>query len=477
MQNIEKKYFTENIIMIEIVKSSNGLLTVKKDGNFLLSSYDPLKEINRYISNLSIKSDEFLILFGNGLGYLSGELSKKYKIYVFLPFEEEREFLPSGVVEITPSNMLDILESELSTGKKPKIVSLESYKKHFNNEYLEFEKMIILNTKIAVENIKVTSFFIKVWFFNFLRNILLGLKRNYKFLENVNNRTDKDILICASGPSLNENIQFIKNHRDKFVLFSVLSAVKTLSYYNIKPDFVFITDGGVANSFYIENLPEDVLIFADVYSSSSFLSKVKNEVVFFNFCDEIENPAFMLKDPSVSISAARVASKITEGKIVFCGFDLAYSKVYGSHSFPNVFTSPFLKRFNRLYKIENYIFSFLKRNDLDFSDRITNKQFMLVKENIKNEFKNFYFLPNITGLKFLKEFQDFSVSKNECLLKTTFISEKTDEIKNFINMLEEKEILNRILMKERIKNINFNNELIMKKIQSIVKKIKTQIQD
>lgn len=477
MQNIEKKYFTENIIMIEIVKSSSGLFTVKKDGNFLLSSYDPLKEINRFISNLNIKSDEFLILFGSGLGYLSGELSKKYNIYVFLPFDEEREFLKPDIVEITSSNILNIFEHELSTGKKPRIISLESYKKYFNQEYFEFEQMIIFNTKIAIENIKVTSFFIKVWFFNFLRNIFLGLKRNYKFFDGVNQKTDKDILICASGPSLNENIDFIKTHRDKFFLLSVLSAVKTLSYYEIKPDAIFITDGGVANSFYVEDLPDDVLIFADVYSSSSFLSKVKNEVVFFNFCDEIKNPSFMLKDPSVTISAARIASKITTGKITFCGFDLAYSRVYGSHSFPNVFTSPFLKRFNRFYKIENYIFSFLKRNDLDFSDKITNKQFILVKENMGNEFKNLYFLPNNTGLIFLREFDKFSNGSKAYILKTKFISEKKDEIKNLIYILEKEEVINKILLKEKIKNISIEDSIIMKKINSLIEKIKIRLQD
>lgn len=324
--------------------------------------------------------------------------------------------------------------------------------------------MIILNTRISIENIKVTSFFIKVWFFNFIRNIFLGLKRNYKFFEEVDHKTNKDILICASGPSLNENIDFIKTHRNKFILFSVLSAVKTLSYYNIKPDAIFITDGGVANSFYVEDLPSDVLIFADVYSSSSFLSKVQNEVVFFNFCDEIKNPTFMLTDPSVSISAARIASKITNGKVVFCGFDLAYSRVYGSHSFPNVFTSPFIKRFNRVYKIENHVFSFLKRNDLDFSDRITNNQFILVKKNIENEFKDFYFFPNNTGLIFLKEFNKFSNTSTPYIITKKFVSEKKDEIKNLLDILEREEIVNKILLKEKKKNISIEGNIIMKKL-------------
>ncbi len=463
--------------MIQLVKSANGLFTVKKDGNFLLSSFDPLREIKRFIFNLEIKNDEFLILFGGGLGYLANELAKSHKIYVFLPFEEERNFLEDDIIEIKPSNILNIIEEEILQGKKPRIISLESYKKNFHNEYIEFEKMVISSTKIAIENIKVTTFFIKVWFFNFLRNILIGLKRNYKFLNETLKKTKKDILICASGPSLNENIDFIKFNRKKFILFAVLSATKTLSYYNITPDIIFITDGGVANSFYVEYLPDNVIVFANIYASSSFLSKIKNQVVFFNFIEEIENPTFMLTEPSVSITAAKVASKITDGKIVFCGFDLAYSKTYGSHSFPNVFTSPFLKKFNRLYKIENYLFSFLKRNDLDFSEKITNKQFILVKENIMNEFKNFYSLPNNTGLDFLKPFKNLSNYSTDYQLSIGSILEKKEHIINTLSRLTDSPIIEKLLFKEKIRNIGLESSNLKKKVQSIIDKIKIQNQD
>ncbi|MCX7820371.1 MAG: DUF115 domain-containing protein [Brevinematales bacterium] len=463
--------------MIEIVKGLNGLLTVKKDGVFLLSSYDPLKEINKFINNLQVKEDEFLILFGLGLGYLSKELSKRYKVYAFLPFPEEKEFLTENVLEINSYNILQIIEKELVNGKKPRLISLESYKKYFQNEYSEFEKMLILNTKLAVENIKVSSFFIKVWFFNFLRNIYIGLKRKYRFFVSVNEKTDKDVLICAAGPSLNENIDFIKDNRDKFIIISVLSAYKTLNYFGIKPDIIFVTDGGVANSFYFDDFPEGVVIFADIYSSSSFLSKVKNDVVFINFLDEIENPSFMLCDPSVSVSAGKWASKITNGKVIFSGFDLAYSKIYGSHSFPNSFTNPFFKKFNRFFRLENYLFGFLKRNDLHFSDKITNKQFQLLVENIKNEFKNFYCLPNKTGIEFLNPIDKINFNSSYYSLTTLSLSERKLEINKLLNKLEKKEEIDKILIKEKTKKIDIEQDKLYKKIQFLIDKIRRQIRD
>ncbi len=456
--------------MIEILKSTNGLYTIKKDGVFLLSSYDPLREVKRFVEKLSIKEDEFLILFGSGAGHLLNELSK-YEVYVFFPIEEEKKLISSKFNEVTGENILQIIEEKLTNSKKPRIITLESYKKAFSDKYKEFEEMIIFNTKMAIENVKVTSFFIKVWFFNLLRNLLVGIKNNYLYLD-ISEKIDKDILICAAGPSLNEQLLFIKKERKNFILFSVLSAVETLISNDIIPDIIAITDGGVANKFYTIDLPEDVLVIADVYASSSFISTIKNKVIFYNFLDEIKNPTFYLTNPSVSITAGKIAKMLTNGNIIYTGFDLAYSMKIGSHSYPGVFTNPCSKRFNRLFKIENYLFSFLKRNDLIIKDIVTNKQFELVARNIKEDY---YYLYNKIGIPFLKPFKTFSKGIKNLKLNAYPIKDRKDEILTLLDKISHNSN-EKLLMKERLKNINVDHTIIQNKIDKFINNIRTQLQ-
>jgi len=53
------------------------------------------------------------------------------------------------------------------------------------------------------------------------------------------NLTDKPVFICANGPSLDENIEFLKENRDKYYLFSGGSALMPLYKAGLTPDFHF----------------------------------------------------------------------------------------------------------------------------------------------------------------------------------------------------------------------------------------------
>ncbi len=479
--------FPKNNIMVEICRALDGNLTIKKDNMFLLSFYSPVRDVKRFVDRFKFKEDTFYILFGAAIGYLPEEIKRKGvspdEILIFLPLEVEKNYLGSEYTIITESNITEIFEKKLSEGKRPEFIVLESYKKAFDSEFSSFEKLVTANLKIALENLKVTAFFSKVWFFNLLRNLFLAVEKKWKYLE-IEKKIDIPILICGAGPSLNLKLKEIRGKRDGFILISVLSALETLLNAEIVPDYVMITDGGVTNSLYFKNLPDGITIFADIYASSSFLSKLNSNVVLINLKEELNNPVFHLNEPSVTVAAGKLAKRITTSSVIFCGFDMAYSLETGSHSYPNVFSMPQSKNYNRMNSLVNYAFSFLKRDDLTETEgSITNKQFLLLRESVKSLFSDSYYLDNDIGLKFCMPLDRLKIEKKfSGRVDENFTARIVrDDIIKFLEFLiiNMDFIIEKLTLKERIKKItcdDIRKELKAKSIY-LIEKIKRQLQD
>jgi hypothetical protein len=59
---------------------------------------------------------------------------------------------------------------------------------------------------------------------------------------------NKPAIIVSAGPSLNDNLEYLKKYRDKIVIFCVGTALKTLLKNGIKPDFVNIIESGFCSA-------------------------------------------------------------------------------------------------------------------------------------------------------------------------------------------------------------------------------------
>lgn len=433
--------------MTQIVKIKDDLYTLKKDNTYLLSSYDPQREVKRFVLKENIKENEIYILFGSALGYLITELEaygvNKDQIYVYFPDPVEEKFVKERlkINQFEEKTILKIFEEGLKSKKIPRLLSLESYKRAYSEEFKRFELAFISLFKIAVENIKVSKFFSKIWILNLIRNLLCGILNEWYFFS-LKSCLDFPVLICASGPSLNHNIAEISRYKNRFVIFSVLSATKSLLENGIKPDAVFITDGGMINSLYKIDLPEDIPIFSSPYASSSFLTQLKNRIILMDLLKELKNPSFALENPSVTIDAGKFTKLITGHPKVFCGFDMAYSIRSGSHSYHNIIYEHSELLSNRVNTFESKIFSFLKRNDIIIAEnKITNKQLSLMYDYSRGFFDNFYSLSSDTSLfvgKRIYSLEEVSTNLKEkdfsqFLRKNTKkVTEIKDEISKFI---------------------------------------------
>lgn len=388
--------------MTEIVQAKSGDKTVKKDGVFLLSHYHPKRDAEKIVNDNFGDKNGFYVIFGSGLGAIPESLMNRgvsrEDILVFEPDPLLEKFLKDNYPDLRRTEsgvpIADILEAKLMENKRPVFLSMESFRKAYPMEYKSFYSHYAEQFKFAVENMKVSVFFSKVWFVNFFRNIHTAQsKKNYFYPDAPAKVSDWPFLVVAAGPSLNGKLEDIRKVQDGCIIISVLSAARTLVKNGIVPDLIIASDAGVGNKMHAHGIPDNIPYLANVYASSCLLAGLKNPVIFYNLKEEIAQLSFMLKYPSVTIDAGLLARELTTGPVIFCGFDLGYDIFSGSHSSGNAFVEMRGSAFHRLNPVYGTLSSFLKRKDIHpmgisaGSRWFTHKQFMMVKDSAERIFR------------------------------------------------------------------------------------------
>lgn len=382
--------------MTEIVTAKDGNLTIKKDGVFLISGYRPVKEIERLIPEQT--EGKFFIVFGSALGYFEARLMDRgLNPECFRVFEPDSTILnhPScrsigNVYTIKETHDLaNWIESRLVQREKPQWIAAPGYVQNYQENYQQLQSLFKESLHYAVENLKVTAYFSKLWHINFFRNLSKILSQGTIHQLGFNNKANANspILIIASGPSLDKQLKTIKKYSSKLIILCVLSAARSLIAEGIYPQALVISDAGVGNKLHFSGIPENIPILASVYANSALLSTINNPIVFYDLDEELNHPTYQVKYPSVTIDAGMIAKNWTHEKLIFSGLDLAYPTSGGSHIQGNAIQDRIRFHSDRLHTVQSSLYSFLKRNDLlRFNGGYTHAQFQLVRESVDQLF-------------------------------------------------------------------------------------------
>lgn len=147
----------------------------------------------------------------------------------------------------------------------------------FDNRFLKYTHFPAhSNNKIKqIQNALTTQSFIffpyKAELFKYLRP-LEYINNGYNTINLITNIksslfSDKPTLVIGAGPSLQKNIEWLKNNHEKFVIIAVSAVLSTLHKHNITPDIVTQLDGTI----------ETLNFYKDV-SQTNFL---QNSLMFF----------------------------------------------------------------------------------------------------------------------------------------------------------------------------------------------------
>lgn len=170
-----------------------------------------------------------------------------------------------------------------------------------------------------------------------------SLDQNFEFLQKQNLPccdvlrdifAQKNVVITAGGPSLDDEIDSLKKYRDNLTILSVGTVAKKLLEYDIRPDAIIITDP--QDTMYqqiVEINAEDIPMILLSTASKTIVKHYKGPIYLayqygYEPAEKVANEkgySLFQTGGSVTTTALDVAITFGANKIVLVGADMAYT--------------------------------------------------------------------------------------------------------------------------------------------------------
>lgn len=357
LSNSRLRQKLEKVSFEEAAKDFNCFIT--KCGDYALAKknfpYDDIENPAQSVIDTCkecIKSNpqknDSIVIYGLGLGYILDEVYERYpsKIYVYEPDINVIRFVVENVdlshilgdsrVYITDDceDCCKKIGAQYLSHDNLEIVFLKNYGLIKPQELIKLSNSLFNTCKAKISDINTIKVVSKAWVKNIIANVegSAFIRPFYNFNNCI---TEGTALILAAGPSLLDNIEKIKNNRDKFTIFASGRALKTLEANNVIPDFAVFADA-IDKSQSVSCLSEEFIsqvnCVTDIKADSTIPNyKWKNTYFYFannsDFVSKITEKHGIKQYPAVgtaTLNALMCASQMGFKKVAMCGFDLAF---------------------------------------------------------------------------------------------------------------------------------------------------------
>jgi len=359
----EHHFFQE--YMIENAKNNNKTIKYIKNGNELYfhSKYDPHREAKSIIDRVSdqeeIDEQTHVVFYGIGLGYHIDEFASRFPKTDFSIFEPSLEVLNLffEYIDLNSKTYKKLKQLETCIGLNPElrlfdnlstdykksivIIELPIYRTIFKEQYEVFLMKVKELTKLKRSAFVTSYAHRKRWIHNSLMNIREIMKTPNIIMESKGLFTDKTAILVAAGPSLNFEIEHLKQIKEQgtAVIFSVGSAINTLIENDIFPDAICSFDPTVNNQIVFKkmnqkNIKSIPMIFGSSigyevlqqYDGPKFHMITEKDTISKYFLkSRIDGTLNTINDaPSVAALTLELLNKLRFSKVVLVGQNLAF---------------------------------------------------------------------------------------------------------------------------------------------------------
>lgn len=346
VKNPELAYKLQSYIPSDVPQlvQTNGYNLIYR-GKYIHSEQNPLAEAQEIFSYAKNEPVSIHLVYGLGLGYLFQVASLNSKGTVIL-YEPDLNILKIVFSLVDFSN--DIV--------KPNVFICSEYDEaakaiHQKSGMKNTPEMLTLPTQMETEGFEelvkklqntVGTYsldlqYTKEKFYPSLKMLLQNIPNLFEETPLAHFKDvykGKTAVVVSAGPTLDRNIEALKKYRDRFVLFTVGTALKTLVTNNIKPDFLLNIETFDSSKQFAGIDLKDVYFITEPYSNPALrnfefkrrFSHIASNVPVNQFWAEIcgENIEEYFSKGTVSYTALNSARILGCSKIILVGQDLAY---------------------------------------------------------------------------------------------------------------------------------------------------------
>ncbi len=350
----------------ELSKKGRPILKAQTaDGRtqYLNSRYDPVRETLHLIKDKGVEEADCVVVIGESMGYLSGEVLKRMpsggELIVIYGHEAIKRKTEKFAPE--PVKRPDIIKTIMVGDEE--IDWPQFWERHLNP--LKVEKLSVIVQPACMR--LFSELFGKIG--KSLENYLAAAKKNLgsgfrnssmqmsHLLRNLDlpgkapgiaalfNKFDgQSAVLVGAGPSLDKNIDDLKKYRHCALILALDTALQPLLHQGITPHFVISMDASVRNAFHLDswklyaNSEETPFLVGSLCLFPQAFAQFEGSA-FYAWTDEMKHlipKEFLLEDGlidgwgSVSVAAVDFLFKLGCCPIILAGVDFAYSegKVY-----------------------------------------------------------------------------------------------------------------------------------------------------
>lgn len=339
---------------IEISKDGYKVLKIhNNDKSFYLGSkYNQKREIEKFIEQINeiTEKDNYIIWglsFGEHIQEFLKILNKLNKILIIEFNEELIEYCKKDIDinkilednRITITSKKEIVEKFIKENifeinvDKLKILEYCNYNRIYKEKYVETATLI----KDLIVRIKINRNTLYNFKNKFIDNIINNLKhigRSTPINKLKNSYENIPAVVVSAGPSLNKNINELRNFKSKGLILSGCRTLGSLLDRNVYVDCLGIVDPNDISYELVKNNIDKVkcpLIFSDM-ANKEVVNYHKKEKIFYSsetnlivnkvFEDNIDN---LYGGGSIAHSLTNLAIYMGCNPIIFVGQDLAYT--------------------------------------------------------------------------------------------------------------------------------------------------------
>jgi hypothetical protein len=341
--------FTKDGSLDLLRKGHNNKLIGSEDYSNVLNIVDFIND-NVDLDHIEFQKIYKFVFIGVGLGIHIHEINKKIDPFTTLIIEPDLEiFRLSLFITDYSVFMQDNKRLFLCIGDENKIQSsLNDFYNYHNYMNYNIKHHLFIESYSHIKDIMIDFFSNNyVGFFPY-KKVLENIHRTLGFIKNENRfldlkliekekiLKDKEVLVVAAGPSLDNYIEFIKKYQNRFIIICVDVILRKLEKNGIVPDIVVSIDPSHLCAKYLTTENKDFL----QNSTIVFLSQQHKDI--FEILNEDQSFVFSQSMPlipeigwlgsvnNVGTFSFKIAVHLGATKIYTIGNDAAFNQETGS---------------------------------------------------------------------------------------------------------------------------------------------------
>ncbi|MDX1958940.1 MAG: 6-hydroxymethylpterin diphosphokinase MptE-like protein [Leptospiraceae bacterium] len=238
---------------------------------------------------------------------------------------------------------------------------------------------------------------------------------------------ERTVLFIGASPELEEELESIKKHQEKFFIISSDTSARFILNFGIKPDLILSIDSGLGTSYHLQDLDPNIPILTCLHSSRRVFELENRKLIYLTQfpLDQILNAYFLksitpILNPSLNVAGLALSFAELMGAKKFLVSGISFGSRFGqTHVHGTGYEAYHLPKISRKKTLEMtqskiYLGKLSKKNSDSLKSIFSSQLIQYFRETDLNQYSSDkkVLWTKLKGSFSVESFQDTLIRKN-----------------------------------------------------------------